>query len=34
MIKLLDKIGDRLANVVEVFKRNNHQGIAEIDRYR
>ena len=31
MMRLLDKIGDRLANVVEDFKRYNHQEIAETD---
>ena len=30
-IKQLDKIGDRLANVVEDFKRNNHLEAAEIE---
>ena len=31
MMRLLDKIGDRIANVVEDFQRNNHQEIAETD---
>ena len=31
IIRQLDKIGDRIANVVEDFQRNNHQEIAETD---
>ena len=31
MMKQLDKIGDKLANVVEDFQRNNHPETAEIE---